>query len=221
MVDEQVASSKARGKRLYYLRKELLRLSRESFGEKHNIPVASLKNWEQARYTGLTERGAKKLIPAFQQEGINCTLEWLLYGIGENPASPFPSLNQLLNTPATTNESIIAQELRLFHQLNDSAVDCIVTDNGMAPCILVGDHVAGKRYFGQDIEHTVGLPCIVQTLTGEVLVRLVKKGSYTERFTLQCTNTNTAISQPLIENVQLFSVAPILWIRRKDFLKKN
>lgn len=72
------------GKRLITLR-EVTHLTRRAFARKHNIPLGSLQNWESGRYKGLSKQAIRQLIHAFSQEGIDCSAEWLLYGIGDMP----------------------------------------------------------------------------------------------------------------------------------------
>lgn len=78
---------KARGERVRYLREILLRLNRKEFCLRHPIiSDGTLLNWEYARYGGLSMKGAYALQEIFKKEGIlNCTIEWLLHGIGETP----------------------------------------------------------------------------------------------------------------------------------------
>lgn len=219
MDSDTAASPQERGYRLRHLRKAL-RFSRSALSEKSKndlgeISEGAIKNWEYGRYGGLTEKGAKKLIQVFKQEGLDCTVEWLLYGIGEDPTSFFTLLKHASQKSNASTETIITQELKIFYQLNKYPVDCIISDDAMTPTLLPGDHVAGSRYFDKDIELTVGHPCIVQTHTGSILVRIVKMGNQDGLFTLESSNPNTTASQATIENIKLFSAAPVLWIRKR------
>src|SRR5262249_31447785 len=49
---------------------------------KYGISANTLQSWEKAKAGGLTSKGAKRILSALQQEGVNCSTEWLLYGIG-------------------------------------------------------------------------------------------------------------------------------------------
>lgn len=208
------AFSIARGLRLRSIR-ESLRYSRKELGEKYQISAASIQNWEDARYGGLTEKGAKKMLEAYAAEGVECRLEWLFYGVGEEPVIPNQINKNSLFQTSISEEDLIAQELRFFHQINKEAVDTVVTDDGMGPCLMPGDQVAGRRFFAADIELAIGKVSIVQTLAGHILVRMVKKGQAAGHFTLLCTNPTTKVQQPVLLEQQLFSAAPILWIRKK------
>lgn len=207
------ATPEARGQRLRAIR-DALRLSRRALEDKYGISAPTLQNWEEARNNGLTEKGAKRILKAFLAEGVTCSLEWLFYGIGEEPRFPDVAVKIFAQKNVLSEETIIAQELRLFHQLNPEAVDTVIADDGLAPALLPGDRVAGKRYFDKDMEKAIGQICIVQTMAGKVLVRLIKSGKDVELYNLECTNPQTVVVQPLLADIQLFSAAPVLWIRK-------
>jgi transcriptional regulator with XRE-family HTH domain len=200
---------KDRASRVRRLR-EKLNLSRADLKKKYAISVATLQGWEDPRWGNLTDKGAKRLVKAYEQEGFQVTVEWLMYGIG-----PDPLLSRVAESGATyqvqlTEQAIIAQELRLFYQYNSNAIDMIIQDDAMLPCLAPGDHVAGKRFFDQDLKHALGLPCLIQTQAGALLVRKVGQGSEPDTYTLTGTHTGTAVEQ----NIKLFSAAPIIWIRK-------
>ncbi len=212
---EQQDRKQERAKRLRELR-EKAKLTREGLAKLcDDVAEGTIRNWETARVGGLTENGAEKVIAALKKKGVDCSLEWLLYGKGPSPIDAFMLGDY--TRPIETFESILAKELQLFHQLNSNCVDVIVGDDGMAPCLLVGDHVAGLKYYDKDILSTVGVPCIVQTLAGNFLVRQIELGTLEGHFTLRCMNPSTAVAESVIENIRLFYAAPILWIRRKGY----
>lgn len=224
-VEQEVFSpeAEARAERVKNLRKALGRLSRTKFANRLKIPRGTLQNWEEMRFGGLSEKGAKRLVKGLQSIGIGCTVAWLMHGVGDAPAI-LNSINNLLydSQELTHEEDIIAQELKIFHQLNPNAVDTIITDESMLPCFKLGDHVAGRRYFEKDIEEAIGQPCIVQTTdpnTG-TLVRLVEPGNRKGLYTLTCTNSSTQGEKATLHDIKLFSAAPILWIRRKGTVFK-
>lgn len=211
-----MTSRQERGKRVRSLRLAL-RLSRKALGKIGSIPVGSIQNWEEARYGGLTEKGALKLVRAFQAEGLQVTTDWLLSGIGIDPLEAPPIISASIgfnHSVDFSSENIIAQELQLFHQLNPGSIDAIIPDEAMLPWLSPGDYVAGKRYFDEEIKKAIESFCIVQTLNGEVLVRQLKNNLASGVYSLVGTNPN--IQKNVIENVKLFSAAPILWIRKPE-----
>jgi hypothetical protein len=147
------------------------------------------------------------LTKAFTAEGIPCSLEWLLYGEGPEPQI-------LTKIPFSSASDNITQDLRQFIQSHANAVDAIVSDNGMAPCFLSGDHVAGIRHFAENLNKTMGLCCIVQVSTGEVLVRKIDPGNQPDLYTLSCVNSIDSVKYPILKDISVFSAAPVIWFRR-------
>lgn len=214
MVKKHVSSpelAQERSTRIKRLRK-MLRYSRAKFAEKHEISYSSLQNWEDIRWYGLTESGAAELARAFQAEGLAVTIEWLMFGLGEDPLEsseilPFPERTKL------SEQGLVTKELRLFHEHHADAVDTIITDNGLAPWLAIGDYVAGIRYFDNEMEKAINHPSIVQTSDGQMFIRIVKPGKDLGYYTLVCD------SLPAFQDVQLLSAAPILWIRKLEIKK--
>ncbi len=217
-------SAAERGKRLYYIRTELLHLSRNALANRHTdlLSKSALQNWEDGRYGGLTEKGAKKFIQALEKENIECSLQWLLYGVGSPPVELYNhgrfSLD-LPNTattqrPVSTDEEAIEKELRFFKAVYGDTLDAIVRDNGLNPFLGIGDYVAGIRYTGKEINQAINQLCIVQTYEGLLLTRKLQAGSKTDYYTLTCTSPELELSDSVINDVKLFSVAPIAWVRK-------
>lgn len=199
-----------RAKRVRYLRQEVLRLTREKLSQSSGIPLNTLQNWERLRSKGLTEKGAERLIQAYRSEGIDCTVAWLLYGVGEKPIAPSQSLQK------SKVEELIAQELQLFRQHNHNVAATLINDDAMLPCFCPGDLVAGQRYIGKAISKVIGLACIVELATDIVLVRMLEEADKADCYTLISANRNFLGKQTL-ENVSLRSAAPILWLRRRRY----
>lgn len=218
MAHKELASlANERANRIKRLR-SALRFSRQKLADKYTkygLTSKSLQNWENSLWNGLTEEGALKLTKAFHDEGLNVTVEWLLFGIGEDPIG---NLDDFFNVPVEikkpSEKAFIAKEIQLLHQHCKDIVDTIITDDSLAPWLMPGDYVAGKRYFDQDMEKAIGQPCIAQTNSGETLIRILKAGKDLEYYTLVSSNPDTTATRPVIEDIQLFSVAPIAWIRK-------
>lgn len=217
------SSPSARGIRVKAIRRAI-NLSRKTLGQRYDIPPGTIQNWEDGRFGGLTEKGAKKLLYAFEQEGVPGTLEWLMFGTGENPLERKQPLINSVNGKIEYFDcegDIIARELAYFHQLNRNAVDIIMPDDSMKPHFYAGDHLAGKRYFGKDIQQLIGHICIIQTLSGQIMVRELQQGSTTDSYNLSCCQPVPDNSIHHQTDIKLFSAAPIVWIRRKNPLENN
>jgi DNA-binding transcriptional regulator YiaG len=202
--------------------RDTLRLSRGYFERTYDIPQQTLQGWEDARWGSLTDKGAKKLVKAYQGEGLHVTVEWLMYGVGPDPFATYKVAEP--GNPAyqvvLTEQAIISQELQAFHQNNPNAIDTIIQDDAMLPCLAPGDHVAGQRFFEQDIEQALGLSCMIQTKTGLMLVRQLEQGSESGLYTLSSLNPNTTVAEPRLQDVSLFSASPIIWIRKPGIMRK-
>lgn len=203
----------ARAKRVRYVREDLLRLTRDKFSQLTGISVNTLQNWEQARNKGLTEESAKRLLQAYRHEGIECSLEWLLFGMGEKPTSPFDRHKIIPSKNISENENI-TKELQFFQELNGDVISTTITDDSMSPCFWTGDIVAGKRYTDAMMNKAIGLPSIVELPNGIMLVRMLEIGSKPGLFNLSCANPHTLLKK-LLEDIELISATPVLWMRRK------
>lgn len=211
-----------RAKRIFFLRKKVLNQSRSTFAKRHKIPVGSIQNWEDIRFGGLTEQGAFRLIKAFRDEGIECNLDWLLYGRGNEPVIhtlvgtvPIDGASGLSFTREDTPDDVaLIEELKVFYKFHQNAVDAKIIEDALAPCYLVGQHVAGEKLFNIDINKAIGMACIIQTQDGQQFIRQLEEGTNKGCYNLIATNPTTTAPEPIIANVKLFSAAPIIWIRK-------
>lgn len=227
-MNNQQVMKEARAKRLKALRKMSL-LSGKRFSERYGIPRGTLQNWETYRFGGLSEKGARAVLKAFKAEGIICTFEWLMHGIGPGPRIQNSVLigdgtDEIGQSGTEVDQSefdeqqarAISKELLLFREHQSDPVDFVVHDDAMAPCFQEGDYVAGCRRHRENIETAVGQDCIVQTVAGDILLRRLRKGSIPDRYTLVPINPETKVQAPYIYDAELYFAAPVIWIRRPD-----
>lgn len=205
----------SRGERLRRIRR-YLKLSRADIQQRYGIPAPSLQNWEDCKGNGLTEKGARRLASAFQTEGVACTAEWLLYGLGQDPlANTYNEAADLTTSPNATQDPS-TQELAYFHRINPNAIHAILPDNLMQPYYQQGDIVAGKLYFADQIDTLHNNHCIVQTIDGQVLVRRLLKSNSPHHFDLQVFQGKNHQPEITHTNITLLSAAPIIWIRKRQ-----
>lgn len=140
--DENLDSPKARGYRLRELR-QLMRLKRYELSKLVGVSVTSISLWEHATTgKGLTEEGAQKVAKTAKNEGYNCSIPWLLYGIGDSPE--FVGLKSFPEKQITKSGNLDKEiEIKYFLSSSDSAVVVEVTDNSMYPTFEKGDWVGG------------------------------------------------------------------------------
>jgi transcriptional regulator with XRE-family HTH domain len=219
------SSAKARGSRLKKLRL-LAGLSRHAMEEKHHISASTLQSWEDGKAGGLTAKGCRRVIEALRNVGVSCSHDWLLHGIGVGPKVAdrvyhgFSGENEEEGSSHSgeviPDDAAISKELLAFRHANMDAIDLVVLSDEMAPEYIPGDYVAGRRRYHKAIEHTIGLDSIVETVMGDTLLRRVRRGSRDGVYTLVCVNPKSAVSLPVIYDVELLSSAPVTWRRRKD-----
>jgi transcriptional regulator with XRE-family HTH domain len=218
---DQKSTPEARGKRLKSLRM-MAGLSRKALEDKYEVSASTMQSWEDAKAGGLTEKGSKRAIEVFRQEGIRCTVDWLLYGIGLPPQLSDKLFQQQIKLQAfedrieITEERAIVNELLAFRQHNPDAVEFIVPDDGMAPLYRKGDYVAGKRRYNEAIGNVLGMDCIVETKENEVLLRRLKLGSQPNVYTLICLNPDANVTEYALHDREILCAAPVIWLRRKD-----
>lgn len=224
--DKELAAQ-SRANRLKSLR-EMTGLSRNDFHKRYGIPRGTLQNWESARFGGLTQKGARNIIRAFNAEGIACDIDWLLHGTGVSPKfndhTP-QQRNQELKKHTDVNEhifeaetNIITKEILFFRQQHDNAIDIVVADDAMQPKWQPGDYIAGVKHFQEDIIKTIGKYCIVQTQEYGNILRQVMPGDDPNLYNLLAINYQTKVKRPVLYNIAILSAAPVIWTRKIDIL---
>jgi len=221
LVTDEKSTPQARAARLKRLR-NLANLSRKEMCEGCDININTLKGWEIARYGGLPLDGAEKVVARVAEEGVTCTLDWLLYEIGIGPqlvtgVTDVGEAEKASHEPRSLeeDESRILEEILLFRKHYKDTIDYAIEDDGMAPHYQVGDYVAGVKHYGEAMHSLIGRDCIVQSREGRVYLRKLREGTESGRFTLMCSNMQTSIKTPVIYNVELAFAAPVIRYFRK------
>lgn len=216
------SSAKARGRRLKSLRM-MASLSRKCMETRYGVSAGTLQGWEDGRYGGLTRKGAERFLRALKEEGVNCSLEWLLEGRGLGPQVS-DRLYELKTAPAGIEihrsqheeAAAVRDELLFFRHRHPTAVDMVVLDDGMSPWFHVGDTVAGNARFNAEVEQVIGHDCIVETKNGDVYLRHIERGSHHGCYNLMCKNPDTTALHPMLYDVEISYAAPVIWVRRPE-----
>lgn len=200
-----------RGERLKKLR-HLANLSRKTLCELSGVNINTLKGWEIARHGGLTEAGAKKLLPTFAEQQVSCSLEWLLHDIGPGPSvSSHYSPSRPIQGHENTKNNTAIEELVFFKQLHPQAVDFKIEDDAMGPFYNRGDLVAG---IPGTITDAINQHCIIETTDGIRMLRLLKPSSEKNKFHLVAINPDTKVDAASVYNAEIVFAAPVMWLRR-------
>ena len=117
---------------------------------------ATLRAWESGKHAGLTESSAEHVVNRLAEFGVNCTLEWLLFGMGEAPS----------------HIGLIGERAKLLENDYPNLIGTSILDESMSPIYNEGDRVLAtpvevapnKSYLNQDF-------LITQKHTGKDIVR--------------------------------------------------
>lgn len=204
-VEYSATMPEARAKRLRRLR-NLANLSRQQMCD-DDININTYIGWEVARFGGLSKTGAKKVIDRVAQEQVICTLDWLLHGQGMPPYL-------IYDRPARgeSEENLIKNELALFETQYEHSVWAQIEDDGLSPIFEQGDYVAGVKLTDsqQITNHLVEQFCIIEVKTDQFVVRKLKKGSKPGSYNLVCTNVDTQVDEPIMQNTSIRSAAQVI-----------
>ena len=221
MLDEaQQASPRERGKRLRILRK-MSGLTLSEIAQRYDLGISTIKYWECAKNQGLSSKGAKKIIQAMQDQKVQCSYMWLIYGVGLPPQ--FLDVRSHDNIKCASHidkatyeeEKSIANEIEFFCERVVDAISLTVFDDGMEPVFSVGDSIGGKRLYDKDLAKVIGKNCIVETVDKQFLCRRVARGSNPSDFNLYCINPYTVANPPHLYDIGVLSAALItrIWKR--------
>ncbi|MCK4608351.1 MAG: hypothetical protein KAT71_02625 [Gammaproteobacteria bacterium] len=212
---------KERASRVRILR-GMTNLTIKSFSAEAGVSVRALKNWESGSLAGLTDKAAEKLSLAAERCGIHASNLWLMYGSGAQPIM----LGEIYNKADVVNEPPVAygsrfqisaaikKEMKFFKRLNPGAVTMQILDDSMEPYYRIGDLVCGIRKMGAEVIHALNQDCIIETAGEVALCRRITKGAQEGRYNLSCINPNTTVEPSIVSDVEVFSAAPIILIRR-------
>ncbi len=128
-------------------------LNRKSFCERHEINRYTMQSWENGLHVS-KGKNVEKFIEALAREGISCTTEWLIDGLGE-PARPFFEAISTNKPPEMADEpspmGLLDEKYDHFlnmlmashAQFDEETVKMQVSDESMAPKFRSGDWLLG------------------------------------------------------------------------------
>lgn len=204
----------ARARRLLSLR-GLAGISRDLLHKRYGIAKATLQNWESARAGGLTGKGAHRILKVYHAEGIVCSFDWLMHGIGSGP--------ELMNQHQSTSGDAeldplmrgLANDITFLRSIYDHVVDLPLTDRSMHPAYPQSAHVAGISYYKDHIQLAVGRDCIVHAVSHPPMFRRLLTSDQVDCYHLVPLNLSGEFQ--IITNVEVLSAAPVMWVRSEAF----
>lgn len=214
--DEMLASSQARASRLKRMRR-LTFLSRKDFAKKHTFSPGTLQNWETARFGGLTEKGARLILKAFKLEGIFCSYEWLMLGVGDGPIfNKHSARNRVSNVVEAklVSKPSFTQELKFFTQLHHGAVVHELHDTSLLPYMQVGDMLVGVPCNIARQSEIVGRLCILDLSHSVRVARYVKAIHPDGTVNFVAANPFSDANYLLQDRAEVGKISPVLWWRK-------
>lgn len=201
------------------LLRQLARLKQKDMAHVAGVSLSTYKSWESGKHNELPEKRAIFFIPALQAEGIGCSLEWLMTGVGDEPCKKY-AVEPLTHRELVLNETKseyqkIHEELDVFRKNHINSLDLFINDEAMAPYVKKGDHVAGVKLLQKHFKKAIGENCIVQLKSGVILARQVHDGSKPNYYHL--LNINTQCQPAIIHDIELIAIAPIIFLRKNCF----
>lgn len=192
-------------------------LSRKDLEDKFGVSMHTLQSWELGR-NPLTDKAASKLVEIFHSTGVNCSMQWLLEGLGKSPAllesefTPYPPLDKDI-APLLDKENTIQKEIDFFKTHNPNAIVIMVSDDTMEPRYSQSDFVGGTQYIiPKKINECIGHDCIIETSEGTFFRRLIRRKN---GYALVCLNPQTEMEEPVVFAKHILAATPIIWHRWK------
>ena len=225
------------GERLKHLR-QMARLTRSYLEKTHHLPAVTLKSWENGT-ARLTPKGIDRCMEIYRQEGIVCSKEWILGGIGLNPSFSVDlgkyfiqerrrgnvenahllldqvpnSFGQIDDETLQSEDMCMAREASFFKESYNNAVVMVVPDENMGPQFNPGDYVGGRFYYSGDIDKALNKDCIIRLQNDQVVFRRLCVSETDGTYNLAFTNPYAKSEEPVLFNQTVASAAPIVWHR--------
>ncbi len=207
-----------RGRRLKKLRL-LAGLEKVDLAPIAGVAISTYEDWEYGKHSGLPAKKAERMLPIFWDKGIKCTLNWLMYNIGNEPEITNNTLKingKEIYSPIgkSAEEEQIARELEYFQNNNAGGIGFVVNDDSMLPDYAPDDIVAGIKLSKKEFKKAIGKHCLIQLNDGTMLLRNLQPADNKNQFTLLCINNNTK-KKKILYGIEPVIVAPVIWHRRK------
>lgn len=198
-----------RAKRIRELR-EKSGLKRREFSKKYNIPETTLKYWESGLCENIRLNSLELLINALANEGIPCTVEWIMHG-NEKLSIANPLKQKLMFEDL---HAITKNEIAFLYNLYPDGIHITATDNAMAPLIVKNDIVFGVVENLAKLDESDETNFIITTKNNESYIRQIKQTSMPALYALCHINEKFNGAVNLINRKDIKALYSILWIKK-------
>ena len=205
------------GKRILYTR-NLTCLTRNGFCKKYNIPIITLRSWEAS--IDIKIKAAARFATAIHKEGIYCDPAWIMSGVGRHPY--ILTHNTITETTHKNFSALfdknIVKEIGLLKKTYKTIIHQLVVDDSMFPFLHPGDYIAG--FYTTNPAEYIGCPCIIETVSGQNLVRIINEDKNEEENEDKKKYKLTTLNSASLHNLSLLKqeikqIAKIFWIRKR------
>ena len=100
--------------------------------------------------------------------------------------------------------------MRFCQQKN--AIYVTVKDDAMQPVLYPGDYVGG--IISDNIKRAIGKDAIIVDENHDVYIRRLENSDKKNNYTLVGINNDAKLAKPIIQDINVHYIAPIIWIRR-------
>lgn len=210
-------SPPARGARLRQLR-QMAGLATIELAQLAGFSRASISYWENAAHSGLSHKGAEKIIKVLSEKyNIKCDVGWLLLGIGEMPMwyttnAPQKPVAKKENGFQTniSNHDKRHHEIEQFTKTYEQSVVIQIKHDFMQPLCEQGDWVGGCWL--PINTSLIGKSCIVK-IKDKLEVRILKESIQYGKYNLCFMTYSENAAEPFeLRDLSLMEVAPIIRI---------
>jgi DNA-binding XRE family transcriptional regulator len=196
-----------RGRRVKMLR-AMLGKNQQEFAALCGVSAISINLWEKGAYSGLSKKGAQKIIQQLAKENISCSLAWLLEGIG-NP--PTKSLSQSIEPHVSQSVSqvqAVSEEVKLFLKHFPNGVIMEITDDSIGG-YKFGDYIGGL-WLSSVPQNTASEAFIVCLADGTILLRQIAYDEKKQQYFLYATNTKSTAPQLYLADANIKKCAEVI-----------
>jgi len=197
------------GKRIK-LARQTANLTRRQLADKYKINYHTLESWEKG-VNQISENNLIQLEKFFQQEGLNISKNWILYG---NTKDTVDSLVKgIRNTKVEDIYSLDGdlsyfKEIRFFLENAKNSITAMVLDDALFPFYCKGDYVGGIMLRNIDMRKCVGHFCIIKITNGDIVTRKII--NITKDMAKVCSiNPKAILTTPDYQTVNYENIAPI------------
>lgn len=151
-----------------------LGLTRKNFEIKFGISRHTLRAWEigEKRFT---DNAIKRVVDLLNSNGINCSFEWFLSGMGDSPIMLKESIDYASSIDFDPVNEKTLNEVLFFKQNNPGLEVLVVGDDRFEPLAHIGDYIGLKQVDVNELDLYLESLAYVRCVEGEKFLSIITK----------------------------------------------